>query len=268
MIGQYDVLRRLNSLIENNTLSRFLIMIGANGSEKNSIAPYIAERLDAICVEVDDCKVETIREICENAYKVSALTIYNIKDADQMSLQAKNSLLKITEEPPNKAYFVMTLEDYNNTLPTIRSRADMFFMQPYTSEQLTNYGKKQYGYNQEELDIVIKICQTPGDVDLLASYNTKDFYAFIEKTVDNITMVSGSNVFKMAKYIKFKDTDEGYDLQMFWRAFCVVCYNRKFYLPVKITSRYSALLYSKSINKQMLFDMWILEIREKWLEVE
>ena len=260
MIGQKNLTKLIKYLIsQKGTFSRFSIFVGSRGSEKNKMANYVADQLQAICVEVPDCKVETIRDMITAAYKVTTLTVYNIKDADLMSIQARNALLKVTEEPPNKAYFVMTLEDLNNTLPTIKSRGVVYMMENYTSEELATCV-----LDKEERSICLELCETPGDIDLLRSYKAVDFYKWVTKVVDNIAEVSGSNAFKIAQSIKFKDSDEGYDLILFWKAVCVVCIKNGFFYGHTVTSKYLAKAAIKSINKQMLFDRWILDIREEW----
>jgi len=267
MIGQKELLNYITKQITTGTFPRFSIIVGERGSEKNQVALVIARELHATCINVPDCKVETIRQVIEDSYKVKTLTVYNIQDADTMSLQARNALLKVTEEPPNKSYFVMTLEDENNTLDTIRSRGTIYRMLPYAWQELAEYTQYKYSSSDEEINIVLELCNTPADVDLLVGYKPKDFYSFVEKVVDNIATASGSNVFKINQSIKFKDTDEkGYDLELFWRAFCLVCMRRRYFIGMKLTSKYLALLHSKSINRLMIFDNWILEIRGEWAD--
>ena len=266
MIGQKTLLTTISHQIKQGTFSRFCIFVGDNGSEKNVLAQEVANLLDANCVKVLDTSVSTIREIIDESYRVRTLTVYNITDADGMSVQARNALLKVTEEPPNKAYFIMTLEDINNTLPTLKSRASVSYLDPYLPEELTCYVKDKYpGISDVELHVVLEICNTPGDVDMLCSYGVEKFYTFVEKVVDNVAEVSGANVFKIGQSIKFKETDEtGYVLSMFWKTFILVCFNRKQYSGVLITSQYLAQLRIKSVNRSMLFDRWILQIRQEW----
>ena len=49
------------------------------------------------------------------AYKQTERIIYLIQNADKMSLNAKNSLLKLVEEPPQQAYIIMELQQIENT---------------------------------------------------------------------------------------------------------------------------------------------------------
>lgn len=69
--------------------------------------------------------VDTVRNICSDAYIKPNNTdrkIYIFTDADNITVQAQNSLLKLIEEPPAYAYFIFTAADRNVILETIRSR--------------------------------------------------------------------------------------------------------------------------------------------------
>ena len=256
MIGQKNLLSKIDNQLINNTFPRFSIIVGKRGSESDKIGGYLANKLGANCINTADVKVDTIRTIIQEAYKVSTITVYNIINADSMSVQAQNSLLKVTEEPPNKAYFVMTLEDELNTLPTIRSRGTIYNCDNYTQDELVSYATDKYGVFK-----YCGICDTPGEIDLLHDMKEEEFYNYVEKVVENISEVSGSNAFKIASKIKFKDTDEGYDLILFWKIFECVAMEKEQYERIKVTSKYLSLLRVKAINRQMLFDRWILDIR-------
>ena len=107
MIGQKRLLDELDSL---KTLPRTMIISGSRGSGKKLIAKKIAEKLDAEMIMCDG-KVDTVREVTELAYKLVDNIMYVFPNVENMSPAAKNALLKITEEPPNKSYFVLTTTD-------------------------------------------------------------------------------------------------------------------------------------------------------------
>lgn len=48
--------------------------------------------------------------------------VYIIRDADRMNIQAQNALLKLLEEPPASARFILCAANPENLLPTVRSR--------------------------------------------------------------------------------------------------------------------------------------------------
>ena len=278
MIGQKNLQSRIEQLIENRTFPRFSILVGPKGSGKKTFAPYIAGYMQASWVHAFDVKIDTIREIIQQSYKVADTTVYFIPDADNMSNAAKNALLKVTEEPPNEAYFIMTLEDENNTLETIRSRGTVFHMDRYTPLEIYEAYENRVGVskaNPDEGSIVCSLCDTPGDVDILIGMNVKEFYDYVQLVVDNIAEVSLANAFKIPSKVALKDDADGYDLRLFWKAFMKVCMDKadvhrdpedisRYGEAIIATSKYLQKLKIKGINRSMLMDNWVLEIRKLW----
>lgn len=268
MIGQKSLIAHCKNLIDNDALQHFCIFTGNPGSGRKTLMKQLASDMQILSTVVD-ISVASIREVIENAYKNANPIIYIIPDADGMSLQAKNALLKVTEEPPNKAYFFMSLEDINNTLPTIRSRATVYRMENYSREELEEYVQTTFQDNHE---VYMKLCDTPGEINILYKMSALDFYNYVEKVVDNIAEVSGSNAFKIADKIALKEGDSKYDLKLFFKAFMTVCIERMANEPleyskgVAITSKYLQELGIRGVNKQMLFDAWLLDIRKAWME--
>lgn len=274
MIGQKNLLNIVDTLIAEGKFPRFSIISGQKGSGKKTLAKHIAHKLDDYNIYyVPDIKVETIRHMIADSYKVNSPTVYIISDADTMSANAKNALLKVTEEPPNDAIFIMTISDINTVLDTIKSRAYIFHMDTYTPEEIIAYADCDVPD-----DILIDLCETPGDVDNLSKYGI-ELFEFTEKVVDNVAVVSSANALKIADSIAFKDTDDGYDVELFLRAFKAVCGKsmRKAVIEhdtegqmwysagVKVVSKYLQQLSTTGINKSALFDMFILDIRREWV---
>ena len=276
MIGQVELKKKIMAQIENNTFPRFSILVGQPGSGKKLMCGFISTHLHAYpyhCgIGVDD-----IRRMITEANKVSAKMVFIIPDADKMSVAAKNALLKVTEEPPQNAYFIMTLTDVNSTLNTIKSRGTVYYMDNYSVDNLYEYARSATNYtlHDDEFDIIRNICETPGEINTLLG-NDKcgvlDFYDYVEKVVDNIAVVSGSNSFKISEKIAFKESDvDKFDLKLFWKSFMTICVSRlrkdpfRYSAGVKITSKYLQELRLTGVNKQATFDMWLLDIRQEWM---
>lgn len=271
IIGQNQLRKHLDNIIDNDKFPRFTIIVGPEGSGKKTICRYIAERMYLYWCYEPDNKVETVRNAIWDAYKVSSPTMYVFTDVDDMSMQAKNAMLKVTEEPPNNAYFIMTVSDLNNVLDTIKSRATVLYMQTYTASELTEYAKR---YNDS--DLYAHICTNPGDVDKLHEMGVKEFYDYVGKVVDNIAYVSLANAFKIANKIALKPDAEGYDMRLFLVVFIKICVDRmtedievadenKYWVDgIKIASKIATQMRVTGISKSMLLDRFILEIRRVW----
>lgn len=139
MIGQERLLNRIDKMIGAG-FPRFTIICGNKNSGRKMIANKIAKGLNAHLIN-SSIKVDDVREIIDLSYKQSEPTVYLLADVDKMSPAAKNALLKITEEPPRKAYFIMTLQDINNTLGTLKSRGTVLNIDPYTPDNLLDYAE-------------------------------------------------------------------------------------------------------------------------------
>ena len=271
MIGQQHLQSRIDHLIENGTFPRFSIFVGPKGSGKKTLAHLVYQKFGTGMLSNIGISVDAVRQCIAQSYTVrGSQVIYLFADADNMSNAAKNALLKVTEEPPNNAYFIMTLEDANNTLETIRSRGTVFHMDRYTPSEIIQYITEKYGETAEDnIKIFSSICDTPGDADILAKCGVKSFYEYVQLVVNNIAEVSLANAFKIPSKIALKDGAEGYDLKLFWKAFMNVCFetmvgHEKWGLVVEITSKRLQDLRIKGVNKQMLMDTWILEVRDAW----
>lgn len=276
MIGQKNLLASMRELVRNDKFPRFSIITGPDGGGKELIASSIIPSLftgSDVTYTLPDVKVDTIRDMIEKANHITSRTFYVIPNADNMSPAAKNALLKVTEEPPNNAYFIMTLSDINNTLGTIKSRAVQFRLDPYSAQDIGDYYTEKYGAAVDGL--IFDICETPGEVDILVASGVTTFSEYVENVIDNIAEVSGANSFKIADKINFKDDASKFDLKLFWKAFMTKCSQRMFDKSgdelmryangVKITSQYLQDLRVTGVNKPSTFDMWILAIREDWL---
>ncbi len=274
MIGQKELRTRIEQLIENGTFPRFSIFVGPKGSGKKTFVSWITTKLAtqsmlSYSYRCPDVKIDTIRQIIEDAYKtILSTNIYVIPDADNMSNAAKNALLKVTEEPPNEAYFIMTLEDENNTLETIRSRGTVFHMDRYTPDEIMQYITEKYGSTADDnIDIFKGICDTPGDADILAKCGVKSFYEYVQLVVDNIAEVSLANAFKIPSKVALKEDAEGYDFTLFLKCMIVVCSDRMqqnviYAEVVQCISRYLQKARIKGINRTMLLDNLILDVRK------
>jgi hypothetical protein len=270
VVGQKRLLADLEVL--GARFPRFSIFIGPVGSGRKLIVQKVAKQLQANLVTLET-KVDAIREAIDMAYKQKHPVVYLIADADNMNIAAKNALLKITEEPPRQAYFIMTLTDIGNTLPTLISRGTVFHLAPYTEQELREYAERYDVGDDQTLDILVNVCITPGEIDQLVGTDILGFYEYVKKVVDNIGKVSGPNAFKIAQALKFKDGEPGYDVIFFLRT--VIYYYHKqalamegdplqLFKSISTTSECLRAMGYNGINRRSLFDLWILDMRQIW----
>ena len=265
MIGQKFLKMQFEKFNLTN-LPKSLLFIGVEGSGKKTFIHWFADSLVLQVVEIDG-SADSVRDITNMCNKMLNATIYLIPEVDKMSMAAQNSLLKVLEEPPENAYFMLTSSQDDLVLSTIKSRCFSYRMDQYSREELEEYMRdKNY---TEFIDDTLSICSCPGEINLLYSQDVKAFLDYVTLVYDNIAVVSGANSFKIGSKINLAEDNDKYDLALFWRAFMSMCLREvdsmKRIQGILITSRYYSDLKIKGLNKQMCFDNWLLSLRREWM---
>ena len=154
VIGHEEIIRHLQNAIKTGKISHSYIFAGEPGSGKRLLAGIYAMTLQCeaggenACGKCESCKraigknhpdiimvkhekpntisIDEIREQVVNDVDIkpysSPYKIYTIPDAEIMTPQAQNALLKTIEEPPEYAVIMLLTSNIDGLLPTIRSR--------------------------------------------------------------------------------------------------------------------------------------------------
>lgn len=288
MIGQQKLIAQIDDLIERDKFPRFSIVVGERGMEHEDVARYVHTKMGADYIQLPDVKVDTVRIMIQQAYKLHKTTVFCIPSADDMSINAKNAMLKVVEDAPNKAYFIMCLEDLSNTLATIQSRGIVFRMYQPKADEIEDFARSLYvnkdDIDEEEIELYGELCSTPGDVIYFTKHGIINFYKYAEYVAHNVCEVSGAEVFKFSDKLALKDEEDKYDCQLFLKAlqlqFWKMCHSAfkqdsDFTYAstcgvncacniVSCIGRYMQDLRIKGVNKTMLMDNLYLEVRKIW----
>ena len=154
VIGHEEIIRHLKNAIKTGKISHSYIFAGEPGSGKRLLAGIYAMTLQCeaggenACGKCESCKkaigknhpdiimvkhekpntisIDEIREQVVNDVDIKPYSsphkIYIIPDAEIMTPQAQNALLKTIEEPPEYAVIMLLTSNIDGLLPTIRSR--------------------------------------------------------------------------------------------------------------------------------------------------
>ena len=168
LVGNEKVKEYLNSTIENKNISHSFIFVGKPGIGKKQFAHQYAEMImclqdgkcDGNSVKCDSCikfegnanpdyaeitpdgktlKIEQIRNLQARIVEkpiTSRRKVYVIDDADLMSEESQNCLLKTLEEPPEYAVIILIVSNESKILPTIKSRCVIIKFQLLTSKEI------------------------------------------------------------------------------------------------------------------------------------
>lgn len=101
---------------------------------------------------VGDVREQIVSDINIKPYK-SKYKIYIIDEADSMTTQAQNSILKTIEEPPEYGLFFLLASNSQKFLQTILSRAVKMTLKPVNMNQIESYLLRELGIATKEAKV-------------------------------------------------------------------------------------------------------------------
>ncbi len=169
IIGQETAVRILKDELISQRISHAYLFSGMKGVGKKALALQFARSLNCKEMEADSCdscltcrkidhlnhpdveligiedgnsiKIDQIRELQRNlSYKPyeSEWKVFIIEQAELMTDQAANSLLKTLEEPPEYGIIILLAEEINRLLPTVVSRCQQISLSAIPEDIIKN----------------------------------------------------------------------------------------------------------------------------------
>ena len=171
IIGQEQIKEHLQGALSSGKISHAYIINGEKSSGKEFIAKVFAMALQCEkhvgnpCQECHACKqalsdnqpdiirvlhekpntisVDDIRTQINNDVAIkpysSRYKVYIMNEAEKMTVQAQNAILKTLEEPPEYAVIMLLTSNVNSLLPTILSRCVVLNMKPVADDLVRKY---------------------------------------------------------------------------------------------------------------------------------
>lgn len=141
--------------------------------------------------------------------------IFIIKDGDLLNPQAQNAFLKIIEEPPEYAVFIIVCTDSDQLLQTVRSRSVTVTFPPVNDVIVRQYIESKYP-DELRTDFLVKYCSgipTAAD-DIIGRENFEQLRDETLSLVPKILTPNKSHAFAVAEYFDAnKDfAEELYDM--------------------------------------------------------
>lgn len=164
--GQWKAQRILRHALQSGKISHAYLFNGPSGTGRMAMAREFAKALFCTAGGVDACgeclecrkfehgnqtdltmiapdgqsiKIDQIRELQRDfSYRNSGTKrkVYMIEQADKMTMQAANSLLKFLEEPLSPVVAILLTDNGQAVLPTIRSRTQWVPFLPMSPESM------------------------------------------------------------------------------------------------------------------------------------
>jgi len=256
MIGQNNIKQKLISLYEQNKLPKVIIINGPKGSGKKELVKWFSQNSN-IPFKLFENKIDDVRSAIETSLNEYTPNLYVFNNIEQLGASqnkaSQNALLKFLEEPPVNIYVFLLCKDKSLLLPTILNRGIVLDLENYTKEELQNF-------NDNEL--ALSVFNTPGDLIKSKEIDIEKLVADTNKIIDLLDKARISNALTLSKYIKIKDEDEGYDLDLFIKSlkYCFVQKykeNKSERLRQMFNTFYNALNHVK-INPKYFMDNFVI----------
>ena len=199
IIGNESIKNTLEKSIKTNQITHSYLMIGIPGIGKKLLAKEYAKIIlssndiinnpDFLCIEPDgnSIKIDQIRNLQKEIQEkpiISNKKVYIIDDADLMTKEAQNCLLKTLEEPPKFAVIILIGSNENAFLPTIKSRCMILHFNRLSDSEIKSYLQEQYN----ELNVTQSMLDIAGG-SIGRAINLKDkqeLYLKVEEIINNL----------------------------------------------------------------------------------
>lgn len=250
ILGNRQIIRNIKTAVSSGKISHAYIINGAEGSGKRLLARTMAKALECLgdstpCGICDSCRVFEsdnhpdviyvqpkktkslgVDDIREQVIEPSAIKQYHyqykiflIENADTMTVQAQNSLLKTLEEPPAYAVFILTATNLDHFLSTVLSRCVIFKMRGLSVEEISNYLKLKKDIIPEQAQVFAEYAQ--GSIgNALKIAQSEEFGAMRNAVIERLMKICQDDliaVMAMAKELEeFKDNKELLDIAYLW----------------------------------------------------
>lgn len=168
--------------------------------------------------------VDDIREQINNKVDIKPYAgpykIYIIPEADKMTEQAQNALLKTIEEPPEYAVIMLIAESVGSLLPTILSRCVQLNLRPLSEKVIEDYLMKNYKLPDYIAQTSAVFAQ--GNIGKAIRYATdEDFIATKDEVIRAVKSLANKRtdeLMDIAKRIKAENyvVDDYLDIILLW----------------------------------------------------
>lgn len=252
IIGHQHVIAHFQNAIKLNKISHGYILNGEEGAGKNLLASEFSKALqceeksvnscgycksckqadtknhpDIIWIThekpnsigVNDLREQLITDIQIKPYS-SKYKIYIIDEAEKMTVQAQNALLKTIEEPPEYGVILLLTINADGFLPTILSRCAILNLRAIDNMQIKKYLMEKYEIPDYKANICVSFAQgnIGKAIKLASSERFDEIKEQVVKLLKNISNMEHSALLDYVKEMEIykQDINEYLDLMLVW----------------------------------------------------
>lgn len=252
VVGHKDIIQYIKNAVSQDKVSHAYILNGERGSGKKLLANLFAQTLqceegkEEPCYHCHSCRqavsgnhpdiirvthekpgsisVDDIRKQINEDIQIKPYSgkykIYIMADADLMTVQAQNALLKTIEEPPSYAVIFLLTENADSLLPTICSRCVMLKLRNIKDQLVKKYLMEQLQIPDYKAELCTAFAQgNIGRAIMLASSDhfneIRDEAVQLLKYIDTMELPELMDAVKRITVYKIEITDY-LDILMIW----------------------------------------------------
>lgn len=252
ILGNEMVKDHFKKAIANHKISHAYILTGEAGMGRKSIANAFAMTLlcekggSEPCMTCHSCKqvmsgnhpdliyvkhekpgsigVDDVREQINDTIMIrpysSYYKIYIVDEAEKMTVQAQNALLKTIEEPPAYAVIILITTNQEAFLPTILSRCVQMKLKPLKDFTIKSYLTQNLHIPEKDADICAAFARgnLGKAIHLASSDEFKELFQKVMVLVKNVKTMDISMLLDCIREMKEQNFDIGevLDLMQLW----------------------------------------------------
>lgn len=251
VIGHESIIQHLQNAISAQKVSHAYIFYGEEGMGKKTLANAFAKTLqceengirscdrckscmqadsgnhpdiirvthEKLSIGVDDIRIQVNADILVKPYD-SRYKIYIIDDADKLTEQAQNALLKTMEEPPEYAVILLLVSNLTSLLPTILSRCVQLNLKPVDKTVIKEFLMERHHIPDYKAEVAAAF--SSGNVGKAIKYaSSEDFEKMKEEILHILKYIDEMELHEVISGLKVltsnKPVIEDYiDLMMLW----------------------------------------------------
>ena len=179
---------------------------------------YITHEKPAV-ISVDEVREQLIDTIDIRPYE-GGYKVYVIPEADKMTVQAQNAILKTLEEPPEYAVILLLVNDDRKLLDTVRSRVIRENLRPLTDKVIKEYLSERLHKSSDMTDICVAFSKgnLGRAIELCESESFTEWYQRIMKILKNLGKMDSTDMhIELSKLLtECPDINEALDLLELW----------------------------------------------------
>lgn len=242
MVGHKREIAYLEQAIQAGKVSHAYIFSGEKGTGKKTLADAFALTLQCTgegehpCRKCHSCKqamggnhpdiiyvnhekptsigVEDIRDQLTGDIQIRPYNgnykIYIIPDAEKMTVQAQNAILKTIEEPPEYAVIILLTANEQVFLDTIRSRCVVLNLKPVPDDLVKNYLMEQVQIPDYQADICVAFAQ--GNIGKAVRLASSEDFSMIKSSA--MQLIRNAGKMEISEIIEFVKGIQDYKISV------------------------------------------------------